>query len=249
MLRNAIAPDLLEVLETGSPGETDFYTQYARHSGGPVLVLMCGTGRVPIAIARQSIPVIGLDSDSGAIDLAKRKAQAANAARAMFVRGEATHFVSESKHPLIIIPGGGLQLLLTLEEQRACLTAVRHSLQVGGRILLDVPMLEPHSGADEFPLVHRYGPMGERAAVIRRHRRYEPARQLLEEQITCDWLTAEGQVERAQYATRYLRFATVGELLLLLEVCGFQAVCYGSFDREPFMPGAERLVIEAERNR
>lgn len=249
MLRNAIAPDLLDVLEIGSSGETDFYTQYARHSGGPVLVIMCGTGRIPLAIARQSVPVIGLDADPAAIDLAKRKAQTANIARAMFVRGEPTHFVSESKHPLIIIPGGGLQQLLSLDEQKACLTAARHSLQVGGRILLELPLLEPGSQPDSFPVIHRYGQMGERAAVIRRQRRYEPTRQLAEDLIICDWLDADGQVERTQYASLHRRFATAGETLLLLEACGYQATCYGGYDREPFMPGADRLLIEAERNR
>lgn len=246
MLRNAIAPDLFDLLETGSAGDIDFYCQYARHCGGPVLVLLCGSGRVAIPIARQGVPVIGLDGDAGLIDLAKRKSAQAGAGRAMFVRGDPTHFVSDSKHPLVIIPTGGLQRLLTLEEQRRCLMAVRSALQIGGKLVLDLPMLEPAAAAAEQPVVRRQGAEG--TAVIHRTRWYDAARQVVEELIRCDWLDQEGKVTGAQYASTSLRYATAGEVLLLLEACGFSATAYGGFDRRELMPGAARLLVEAERN-
>jgi SAM-dependent methyltransferase len=246
MLRNAIAPDLLDLVDTGSPGDVDFYCQYARHAGGPVLVLMCGTGRVAIPIARQGLPVIGLDGDTASIDLAKRKAMQAGVTRAMFVRGESTDFVSDTKHPLVLIPGGRLQQLLTLEEQRACLSAARHALQIGGKLVLDLPLLDPGSVAPQQPQMRRDG---DRSALLRRHGRIDAARQITEELISCQWLAQDGSVEREQYAAVNSRYATPGELTLLLEVCGFQTVCFGGFDRQPLLPGAQRLVIEAERNR
>lgn len=246
MLGNAIAPDLLEMLDTGSPGDIDFYNQYARHSGGPVLVLMCGTGRIAIPIARQGIPVIGLDGDAGIIELAKRKAAQQGVTRAMFIKGDPAHFVSDSKHPLVMIPGGGLLQLLTLEEQRACLSAVRTAMQVGGKLVLDLPLLEPGAPASTEPLLRR---QGDRIALIRQHRKYDGARQVAEALIECHWLDQDGAVSKSQYATTHTRYATPGELILLLDSCGFAPVCYGSFDRRSLLPGSSRLVIEAERNR
>lgn len=249
MQRNAIAPDLQELLDMGSPGDIDFYSQYARLSNGPVLVLLCGIGKVAIPIARQGIPVIGLDPDIATVDHAKRKAQQMSVARVMFIRGDPANFVSDSKHPLVIIPDGGLQQLLTLEEQRGCLTAVRNAMQVGGRLVFDVPLLEPGAVEVDTPVVRRCGQAGEKMAVLRSHRSYDGARQIAEELITCDWLDEQGQVERRQYASRSSRFATAGEYQLMLELCGFTAECYGGFDRQPLLPGATRLVVEAERNR
>src|SRR3982751_6348244 len=43
------------------PGEIDFYVRHARSSGGPVLELACGTGRITWPIARAGIAIVGLD--------------------------------------------------------------------------------------------------------------------------------------------------------------------------------------------
>ncbi|HEY3367669.1 MAG TPA: class I SAM-dependent methyltransferase [Symbiobacteriaceae bacterium] len=247
MLRNPVAPELLELLDAGSPGDADFYSEYARRSGGPVLVLLSGTGRIAIPIARQGIPVIGLDTDAGMVDQAKRKAQQFGAARAMFVRGDPTHFVSDSKHPLVCIPSGALQRLLTLEEQRSCLTAARHALGVGGKLVLDFPLGEPATPGVELPVVKWQGVAGERAGVLRRHRKYEPALQLVEDLISCDWLDREGQVEKTQYAMLTTRYSTPGEIELLLTSCGFATTVFGGFERQDLLPGAGRLVVEAQR--
>lgn len=246
MLRNATAPDLLELMDASSSGDLDFYTQYARHSGGPVLVIMCGTGRLAISIGRQGVPVIGLDGDAATIELAKRKAAQLGAAKTMFVQGNPTNFVSDSKHPLVIIPAGGLMRLLTLEEQRACLLAVRSSLQLGGTLLLDLPLWEPLRQTDASPTVRR---LGDRTALLRTTRRLDSSRQVAEELVECQWLDQHGTVVESQCMVSALRYATPGEVLLLLEVCGFKATCYGGFDRQALLPGATRLVIEAERNR
>lgn len=246
MLRNAITPDLLEILESSSPGDIDFYNQYARHSGGPVLVLMCGTGRFVIPIARQGLPVIGLDTDAGNVELAKRKAAQSGAGRAMFMQGDVTHFVSDSKHPLVMIPGGGLLQLLTLDEQRACLSAVRAALQIGGKLVLDLPLLEP--GRSE-PLETTTRRQGDQTALVRRHRQFDSARQVVEDLHECHWLDHEGIVVKTHYAKMLTRYVTPGEAILLLEACGFSPTCFGGFDRRALLPGATRLVIEAERNR
>lgn len=248
MLGNAMTPELFELLEQSSAGDIDFYCQYARQSGGPVLVLLCGTGRIAIPIARQGIPVIGLDSVAGVVDLAKRKAQQANAGRAVFVPGDPTHFVSENKHALVIIPGGALARLLTADEQRQALTAVRGALQVGGRLLLDMPLFEPTLHAADPPTLKR-SPATNRNAVVQKHRRFDGARQLVETIVSCDWLGDGGEAERREYTVYSERYATPTELVLLLDVCGFAATCYRGFDREPLGPGATRLVIEAERKR
>lgn len=246
MLRNAPTPDLLELLDAGSPGDIDFYSQYARHAGGPVLNLLCGTGRIAIAIARQGIPVIGLDSDGAAIEQAKRKAAQAGVTRAAFVQGSSADFVSEGKHPVVIIPAGGLQRILTSDEQRACFLAIRRVLGLGGKVVMDLPLLDPGTIQANQPVLRR---IGDRSAVLQVDRRFDAARQVVDELICCQFLDQAGLVEKSQYAVCQARYTTPGEVALLLEVCGFTSVCYGGFDRQPLLPGATRLVVESERNR
>lgn len=247
MLRNVIAPELMELLDTGSPGDIDFYCQYARQHGGPVLVLMCGIGRVAISIAKQGLPVIGIDSDAAMIEQAKRKAAEANAGRIMFARADTTHFVSDCKHPLVIIPAGAFCRLLTQEEQRLALGSVYRSLGMGGRLVLDLPLVHPGQPGSEQPALRRLGRSGEAAAVIQRVRKYDPVRQLIVDVIACEWLDEAGVLTVKQYAQLVERYCTPSELELLLAVSGFTPTFYGTFDRHPFASGSARMIIEAEK--
>lgn len=51
------------------------YTVLAQETGGPVLELVCGTGRVGIPIARLGIAVTGLDIAPGMLEQARRKSR------------------------------------------------------------------------------------------------------------------------------------------------------------------------------
>lgn len=247
MLEQKIHPELWELAETAVPGDADFYAQYARLGGGPVLVLMCGAGRIVFPIARQGLAVMGLETEAGMVELAKRKALEAGAAKAVFVRGDPTNFLSGSRHEVVIIPTGALGRLLTVADQRSCLLAARNALTLGGKLLLDLPILDGSTFVQQDPPELRQLP-GEpaRQAVIQRSRRFDPTRQIVEELVACEFVEA-GAVVRKEYLTQTYRFATPSEILLLLEGCGYASITYGNFDRHPLLPGATRLVIEANR--
>ncbi|MFZ5824675.1 MAG: methyltransferase domain-containing protein [Bacillota bacterium] len=247
MMEQKVHAELWDLVEIPVPGDADFYTQYARLSGGPVLVLFCGTGRIVVPIARQGIPVMGMETDAAIVERAKRKAQEAGANKALFVRGDPTSFLSSSKHSLVMIPNGALSRLLTVEDQRACLIAARNGLALGGKLLLDLPILDRASFTEEEPPVVRQLPGSQaRQAIIHRSRHFDPTRQIVEELVACEFVE-EGEVVRKEYLSQARRFATPAEVMLLLEGCGFATVTYGDFDQHPFLPGAGRLVIEASR--
>lgn len=242
-----VNPELWEFVECPTLGDADFYAQYARLSGGPVLVLMCAAGRIVVPIARQGIPVMGLETDAAMVEWAKRKAQEAGVSKALFVRGDPTRFLSGSKHSLVMIPAGALGRLLTIEDQRACLIAARNALALGGKLLIDLPIFDLATLTAPLGPEERQLP-GEvpRQAIIQRTRRYDPVRQLLEELVAVE-LVEQGVVTRKEYAHLTHRLSTPAEILLLLEGCGLNHLTYGNFDRHPFLPGATRLVIEAQR--
>jgi len=190
---------------------------------------------------------MGLETGAVTVEYAKRRAQEAGVTKALFVRGDPTSFLSGSKHALVVIPGGGLNRLLTIEDQRSCLTAVRNALQLGGKLVLDLPILDADLfGGAETPTVRHFPGEGARWSVIQRTRRVDPTRQIVEELVGCEF-SENGKVIRKEYMPITYRYNTPGEIRLLLESCGFATVTYGDFDQAPLLPGATRLIVEATR--
>jgi ubiquinone/menaquinone biosynthesis C-methylase UbiE len=59
----------------GAPvaGDVAFYEQLARETGGPVLELGCGTGRIALALAEKGLDVTGVDISDGMLSVTRRK--------------------------------------------------------------------------------------------------------------------------------------------------------------------------------
>jgi ubiquinone/menaquinone biosynthesis C-methylase UbiE len=53
-----------------------FYEQLARETGGPVVELGCGTGRIALALAERGFDITGIDVSDGMLTMARRKAAA-----------------------------------------------------------------------------------------------------------------------------------------------------------------------------
>ena len=64
-----------------------FYLEEAERSGGPVLELGCGAGRVAIPIAQMGIDIVGLDSSPAMLERARQKRDAAGASSLTLVQG------------------------------------------------------------------------------------------------------------------------------------------------------------------
>ena len=61
--------------------DIEFYVEEARRSGGPVVELAVGTGRIAVPIAQSGIAVIGVDSSAGMLEVAREYAAARRASR------------------------------------------------------------------------------------------------------------------------------------------------------------------------
>src|SRR5437868_14285147 len=112
-------------IEDSSDTGVAFYTALAQETGGPVLELACGTGRVSIPIARLGIPVTGLDIVPGMLDRARSKS-AGLAAR--WVEGDARTFSLGEQFGLVFLTGNAFQAFLTRADQEALLGRVHAHL-------------------------------------------------------------------------------------------------------------------------
>ena len=143
-------------IEDSSDTGVAFYTALARETGGPVLELACGTGRVSIPIARLGYAVTGLDIVPGMVERARSKSADLPA---RWVEGDARAFDLGEHFRLIFLTGNAFQLFLTRADQEALLEQVRAHLHDEGLFAFEtrnprwVTRTRAHAEARSFPLL------------------------------------------------------------------------------------------------
>jgi SAM-dependent methyltransferase len=118
-----------------------FYLDLARRSGGPVLELGCGTGRVLLPIAREGIEIHGLDSSAPMLRVLRKRLASEPPAvrrRVHLHPGDMRRFRMNKKFPLVILPFRPLQHMHTVPDQIAALRTAAHHLKKSGRLAFDV---------------------------------------------------------------------------------------------------------------
>ena len=111
-------------------------------TGGPVLELGVGTGRVAIPVAKDGHEVVGLDRSAAMLAHAARKAKAARA-KLTLAQGDMRSFSLERTFALVTIPFNTF-LMLTPDERWACLARCREHLAANGRLAIDVFQPDPN---------------------------------------------------------------------------------------------------------
>ena len=82
-----------------------FYVEQALASGGPVVELAVGTGRIAVPIARAGIAVIGVDSSPEMLAEARAAAKSADVSRLLDLRlGDLREPPVDERVPLAICP-------------------------------------------------------------------------------------------------------------------------------------------------
>ena len=149
-------PDLYDVVTPPDvQGDVDWYRDKAQSSGGPVLELGAGTGRITLAIAAAGIPIHALDSDDAMLERLRLKLESAPAdvrARTTVVAGDMRTFDLAERFALIICPYRAFLHNVTEADRVACLAKVRQHLRPSGRFAFNVfhpslTFVAQHSGA------------------------------------------------------------------------------------------------------
>lgn len=116
-----------------------FYKRLAAGSGGPVLELFGGTGRVTVPLAEAGHLLCSVDLSESALEQAERKANISGVRdRIEFFRQDVRTFDLGRRFPLIIIPYNAFQLLLAEADQRACLRRIRQHLEDDGILAMEI---------------------------------------------------------------------------------------------------------------
>ena len=207
--------------------DVGFYLEEARRSGGPVVELGVGTGRIALPLAADGFRVIGVDSSRGMLDVCARRAALAGVELDLRV-GDLREPPVRERVPLVICPFRSLLHMDTDDDRRRVLASVQKLLRPGGRFVFDV--FTP--GADDIAQTHDRW-LEREPGIFELARWDEVARTLT--------LTVRGPDGETTMALAWL---SADEWRALLEGSGFEVeACYGWFDRKPFTGGDDSVWI------
>jgi SAM-dependent methyltransferase len=249
-------PDLYDIVTASQGGDVAWYSQKARASGGPVLELGAGTGRVTLPMALTGVSVCALDADSGMLALLRSKMSALPPEiqeRVRVVQADMRTFELDDRFALIVCPFRSFLHNLTEADQLACLSRVRQHLKPNGRFAFNVfhpslTFMAEHAGA--LTGVWRWRGTYDVASggwvVLSEAARYDTVAQRVHALQRYEVYRQGGTLERTSIVRIELAYLYPPDIRRLLSKAGFQDISIkGGFDGREFTRDGEELVVEA----
>jgi ubiquinone/menaquinone biosynthesis C-methylase UbiE len=230
--------DALYGVMRGPSGDAAFYRGLAEESGGPVLELGCGTGRVLLPIAALGIPCVGVDASPAMLAALRAKNPPPNLA---LVEGRMETFdLGARRFRLVTAPFRAFLHLLDMPSQLAALANIRRHLEPGGTFAFDIfdPKLAWISAPGENERLDATftidGVETRRFAKVRTNL----ATQIMDVTFRFEPAQTDGNTTvRLRWFYRY-------EMEHLLARAGFTDVTlYGGYDRRPWRPEGETVIV------
>lgn len=228
-----------------------FWRTMALHSGGPVLELGCGTGRIALPVARTGVSVVGIDRSAPMLDRARRRVRRAPPAGALYlVRGDIRHmpFPDGGTFALVMAPYGVLQSLLHERDLAATLAEIHRVLELGGTFGLE--LVADLLSWDEYRRrVSLDGWRGRRGGT--RVTLVESVRQDRVRRITTfeqEFTERRGRKHMTRRFTLSFRTLSVPQIRRRLEKAGFEvSALLGDYQGGPWDPRAEVWIVLAAK--
>ncbi len=209
--------------------DVSFYVEEARAAGGPVVELGVGTGRIAIPVAAEGVPVIGVDSSTGMLEVCRRQAELAGVAHLIDLRvGDLREPPVEERVHLVTVPFRSLLHLPDDEERLRALAAARELLVPGGRLVFDV------FAPSREDIEETHGRWLEREPGIWERADWDEAARTLTLSVR----------DEGGGSTMQLAWLPVEDWRRLIASAGLDLVAlYGWFDRRPYRGGEDTVWV------
>jgi SAM-dependent methyltransferase len=238
------------------PGDLDLYLALAARTGGPVLELAVGTGRLAVPLAAAGFAVTGVDTDPAMLARARLRADEAGIGvgrRVRLVDGDArtVRLAEAGAFGLAFIGLNSIFLVAGRAGQAASVATLAAHLAPGGLAVIDawLPDADDLSRYDGRLVLEwvRDDPRTGRTVTKTGSAAYDPA----SGSVRLTTIFEEGRP--GEPAIRWIRtddLRLVGpdDLAGFAEAAGLEVeLLAGGYDLDPLAPGAERVVLLARR--
>jgi SAM-dependent methyltransferase len=239
-------------------GDVEWYRRKAVESGGPVLEVGAGTGRITIPIAEAGVRVSAFDLDGGMLGKLRQKVARLHTDvqhRISVHQGDMRTFTLDEQFALIVIPFRAFLHNITRDDQLATLRRAHAHLRPGGELALNVfhPSLEFMAvNAGAYAGVWRWRktlklPDGG-FVVYSEASRYDTVHQRLESMLRTEEFGAYGDLRRTNMMHLELAYLYPSDIASLLQESGFEPPrISGDFHGRAFERDGDELVVEARR--
>jgi SAM-dependent methyltransferase len=238
------------------PGDLDLYLALAGRTGGPILELAAGTGRLAIPLAEAGHRVTAVDLDPAMLERARAAADRAGrvaAGRLDLVEADllGLDLAEAGTYRLAFIGLNSLFLLATRDAQREAMRTLARHLAPGGLAAVDVWLPDPDDLARfDGRLIFEYlrvdADTGREVTKVATAR-YDATTAVVD--LTSIYEQGRPGEPTARWIRRdTLRLVGADELRAHAEEAGLTVeTIAGSYDMEPLRPGSERAILVARR--
>jgi SAM-dependent methyltransferase len=233
------------------PGDLDLYLSLARRTGGPILELAVGTGRLAAPLAEAGYEVTGVDIDRAMLDRARARAGRGAAPQLDLIHGDIVglRLPAARTFRLALIALNSLLLLGSRDAQREAIRTMAAHLAPGGLAVVDVWLPD----ADDLA---RFD-----GRIVLEYARSDPETGLtvtkagsaqhdsVSQQVTLTTLyeeSSQGTPARRWVRVDRLRLVSADELRGFAEDAGLEVeLLAGGYELSPLGPTSDRAVLVA----
>lgn len=246
-------PDLYDWLYRETDKDVEMYRRLtAEHTC--ILECAVGTGRLAVPLAENGVEVHGIDNSAAMLNEFRAKLKTLPdevAQRIHLEQADMRSFDLGRQFSFVFIPFGSFVYLLTLDDQKSCLNALRRHLAPGGTLVIDIPTwaeAKDERWLENDPTVMKVqqsvDPEDGRTTEMWSTFRFDATTQLMEQDRHFRIYDREGTLQTERVVVWRSRFFFPGEFYLQAEACGLEITqVYGDFHFGPFRHDSEVAVM------
>lgn len=233
------------------PGDLEFYHGLCRASGGPVLEIGVGTGRIALPLAREGMEIVGIDLFEPMLQVARQNALdvAPLKGSLRLIQADMRDFDLKRQFPVVIIPARTLLLAIIEEEQFHTMCSAAKHLAPGGTMAFNLFYPDPEMLADnpdeEFLLEVVEKPDGGRYVLTAKNR-FDLDSQLNHGVQIAEELDPKGELIRRQELEVVVRYLYPEQVIALCDRVGLEVVeMWGDFEGADLNADSDEIVVIA----
>ena len=244
------------VYEHKRPEDIGFFIDYSKKANGRTLEVGCGTGRVLVPTAVSGCEITGLDLSPYMLKICQEKLAKQPGdvqSRVRLIQGDMTSFNTGETYSLVTTPFRPFQHLISVEEQKACLSYANKHLVPHGLLILDLfqvflPRLyDPKYMTEREDVGNLQLPDGRKLRCTNRTAAFHRDQQYNDIELIYYVTHPDGQTKRLVHAFSFRHFFRY-EVEHLLALSGFKVVeLFGDFDRSEFSNDSPEMIFVAEK--